>query len=171
MEDSELFVGPDGQEIGHFFEGLETEAYPDPATGGDPWTCGIGCTGTDAEGNVIGPGTVWSEQKALDEYGRRMATEFGPSVKKTVTVEMNQKEFDALVDLCYNIGGGNFASSTLVRKLNAGDKAGAAEQFLVWNKGAGKVMKGLQRRRWAERHVFLGGEAKDGIAEALAKYP
>jgi lysozyme len=92
-------------------------------------------------------------------------------VKKAVTVEMNQKEFDALVDLCYNIGGGNFRSSTLVKKFNAGDKQGAAEQFLVWNKGGGKVMKGLQRRRWAERHVFLGGAAADGIAEAEAKYP
>lgn len=171
MEEADLYVGAKGQEIGHYYEGLKTEAYPDPATGAEPWTCGIGCTGHDSEGNKIGPGTTWTEQKALDEYGRRMGKEFGPAVKKAITAEMNQDEFDAMVDLCYNIGGGNFASSTLVKKFNAGDKAATAEQFLVWNKGGGKVMKGLQRRRWAERHVFLGGEAKDGIAEALAKYP
>jgi lysozyme len=166
-----LTVGPDGQAIGHYYEGLKTEAYPDPATGGDPWTCGIGCTGKDSQGNTIAQGTTWTEEKALHEYGHRMATEFGPSVKKAIHVEMNQKEFDAMVDLCYNIGGGNFGSSTLVKKFNAGDKPGAADQFLVWNKGGGKVMKGLERRRWAERHVFLGGEAADGIAQAQAKYP
>ena len=171
MHDSQFVVGPDGQEIGHYYEGLETVAYPDPATGGEPWTCGIGCTGTDAQGNKIGPGTTWTEQKALDEYSRRMAQEFAPAVKKAIHVEMNQKEFDAMVDLCYNIGGGNFSGSTLVKKFNAGDKKGAADEFPKWNKGGGKVMKGLQRSRWAERHVFLGGTAKDGIAEANAKYP
>lgn len=76
-----------------------------------------------------------------------------------------------MVDLCYNIGVGNFRSSTLVKKFNAGDKQGAADEFPKWNKGGGKVMKGLQRRRWAERLVFLGGDADSAILEAANKYP
>jgi lysozyme len=164
-------TGPYLKAIGHYYENLKNKAYPDPATGGDPWTCGIGCTGVDSEGNQITKDTYWDDDKALFEYAHRIDKEFGPGVSKVVRTPLNQKEYDMLVDLAFNIGIPNFNSSTLLRKLNAGDRAGAAEQFLVWNKGGGKVMKGLQRRRWAERHVFLGGEPADGIAEALAKYP
>lgn len=166
-----LICGYDGQQLGAYYEGLENEAYPDPATGGDPWTCGIGCTGTDGDGNTIGPGTYWSDEKAYSEFSRRMSEEFGPCVNEVITVPMTQKEFDAMEDLCFNVGVGNFSSSTLAKKFNAGDKQGAADQFPEWNLADGQVMKGLERRRWAERHVFLGGTAKDGIAEAEAKYP
>jgi lysozyme len=171
MRDRLLRVGPDGQTLGHYYEGLENAAYPDPATGGEPWTCGIGCTGTDSKGAPITSDTYWEDDEALHEYGWRMDNEFAPGVKDAVTAPMNQKEFDAMVDLAYNIGVGAFAGSTLVRKFNAGDKQGAADQFPEWNMADGEVMKGLQRRRWAERHVFLGGTAEDGIDEAEEKYP
>jgi lysozyme len=164
-------VGPDAQELGHYYEGLSNEAYPDPATGDDPWTVGIGCTGTDGEGNKIGPGTYWDDDKCYSEYDRRMATEFDPCIQDSVVVDMVQKEYDAMIDLCYNIGTGNFESSTLLKKYNDGDKQGAADEFPKWNLANGQVMKGLERRRWAERHVFLGGNAADGIQDALAKYP
>ena len=71
-----------------------------------------------------------------------------------MTVPLTQNQFDALVSLTYNIGSGAFNNSTLL-KLNKGDYQGAADQFLVWNKADGKVMKGLVRRREAERALFL----------------
>jgi lysozyme len=86
----------------------------------------------------------------------RDLAKFEASVSNAVRVPLNQNEFDALVSLAFNIGGGAFAGSTLVRKLNAGDPAGAANQFLVWNKAGGKALKGLSTRREAERKQFLG---------------
>lgn len=80
---------------------------------------------------------------------------FEASVSNAVKVPLNQNEFDALVSLAFNIGGGAFAKSTLVKKLNAGDRAGAANQFLVWDKAGGKSLKGLATRRAAERKQFL----------------
>ncbi len=75
--------------------------------------------------------------------------------RPSVTVPLNQNQFDALVSLTYNIGSGAFNNSTLLKKLNKGDYQGAADQFLVWNKAGGKVMKGLVRRREAEQALFL----------------
>lgn len=164
-------TGPDLETVGHYYETLKNAAYPDPATGGDPWTCGIGCTGKDSEGNVIGPGTYWDDAKALREYAHRVNTEFGPGVDSAVTVDLTQKEYDMLVDFAFNVGLGNFRSSTLLKKLNAGDKQGAADEFPKWNKGAGKVMKGLQRRRYVNRAVFLGGDATESIREANKFFP
>jgi len=86
----------------------------------------------------------------------RDLAKFEAAVSNAVKVPLNQNEFDALVSLSFNIGGGAFSGSTLVRKLNAGDRAGAANQFLVWNKAGGKTLKGLSTRREAERKQFLG---------------
>ncbi|KRJ11905.1 lysozyme [Acinetobacter nosocomialis] len=70
-------------------------------------------------------------------------------------VEGGAKKRPGTVSLTYNIGSGAFKNSTLLKKLNKGDYQGAADQFLVWNKAGGKVMKGLVRRREAERALFL----------------
>ena len=70
-------------------------------------------------------------------------------------IAINQNQFDALVSLCFNIGAGNFRSSTLLRVLNAGNLMAAADQFLVWDKVAGQVSDGLVRRRAAERALFV----------------
>lgn len=66
-----------------------------------------------------------------------------------------QGQFDALVSFTYNLGARSLSTSTLLRKLNAGDYAGAADEFLRWNKAGGKVLTGLTRRREAERALFL----------------
>jgi lysozyme len=96
-----------------------------------------------------------SEEKALDLFAKTLV-KYEQAVEKAVTVDIGQHEFDACVSLCYNIGGGNFASSTLVKMINAGDeKSDIAEQFLRWNKAGGKVIDGLTRRRQAERQLFL----------------
>ena len=76
------------------------------------------------------------------------------AVQNGVTVPLNQNQFDALVSLVYNIGARAFANSTLLRKLNAGDYTGAAEQFDVWNKSSGTVNQSLVARRASERALF-----------------
>ncbi len=69
----------------------------------------------------------------------------------------NQCHLDALVSFSYNCGLGSLQSSTLRMKYNRGDYSGAAEEFLKWNKAGGKVLRGLERRREAERALFLSG--------------
>ncbi len=79
----------------------------------------------------------------------------GRDVSSVVTVAINDNQFGALTSFTFNLGIGNLKASTLLRKLNAGDYAGAADQFLVWNKAGGQVMAGLTKRREAERALFL----------------
>jgi lysozyme len=69
----------------------------------------------------------------------------------------NQCHLDALVSFAFNVGLGNLQSSTLRMKYNRGDYEGAADEFLKWNKAGGKVLRGLERRREAERALFLSG--------------
>lgn len=69
----------------------------------------------------------------------------------------NQARFDMLVSLCFNIGCGSFASSTLVRKLNAGDNEGARKEFVRWKRSGGHVVEGLLRRRQEEARIFGRG--------------
>ena len=73
----------------------------------------------------------------------------------THPVELTQGQFDALVSFAYNVGSRALSTSTLLKKLNAGDIKGAADEFLRWNKSGGKVMPGLTNRRKAERALFL----------------
>ena len=68
---------------------------------------------------------------------------------------LTQNQFDSLVSLTYNIGTGTFEKSTLLKKLNAGDYQGAADQFTVWNKGGGKILQGLVDCRAKEKEVSL----------------
>ena len=78
------------------------------------------------------------------------------AVSEYTDVDLSQNEFDALVSFTFNLGGGAFRRSTLLRKLNEGDRAEAADQLLRWNRAGGKVLRGLTRRREAERTMFLG---------------
>ena len=65
------------------------------------------------------------------------------------------RQFAALVSFTYNVGSGALNSSTLLRRLNAGDTFGAANEFLRWNRAGGRVLAGLTRRRREERALFL----------------
>lgn len=136
-----------GVELIKTFEGLSLEAYPDPASGGDPWTIGYGCT----EG--VSPDMVIDQAKAEDML-RQELLKVETAVATLVRVDLSQGQFDALVCFTYNVGQGNLANSTLLRKLNHGDFEGAAHQFECWNKAAGDVLPGLVRRRLAERELF-----------------
>ena len=95
-----------------------------------------------------------SESQALELLANTLG-KYEKAVNDYVKVSLTQNEFDALVSFTYNLGAGNLLSSTLLKKLNAGDKAGAANQFEVWNKAGGKVLEGLVKRRAAEKALFL----------------
>lgn len=131
-------------------EGLRLKAYKDSV---GVWTIGYGDTGPD-----VVEGLVTTKEQAENRLRKRLV-EFEGYVNKAVKVKLTQSQFDALVSLVYNIGPTNFSASTLLKKLNAGDYQGAADQFLVWNKGRvdGKlvVIKGLSNRRTAERQLFM----------------
>ncbi|WP_230951259.1 lysozyme, partial [Xylella fastidiosa] len=83
---------------------------------------------------------------------------FEPAVRRYVRVPLKQQQFDALVSLSFNIGAGAFHRSTLLKRLNAGDVAGALEQFHVWKWAGGSIQSGLIIRRAAERALFEGGD-------------
>jgi lysozyme len=76
-------------------------------------------------------------------------------INQVVQVDLTQNQFDALVSFTYNLGDGNLRKSTLLRKLNAGDYQGAADEFPKWDRAGGQVIAGLLRRRNAERDLFL----------------
>ena len=135
------------------FEGKRLAAYPDPATGGDPWTIGYGHT------SMAGPPAVKKGMKITDGEATSILVKdlgvYEAAVAKVLTSKPNGNQFSAMVSLCYNIGPGNFAKSSVLRKFNSGDIKGAADAFRSWNKAAGKVMAGLTRRREEERKLFL----------------
>lgn len=130
------------------FEDLRLVAYPDPATGGKPWTIGWGHT------KGVKPGAQITQQQAEQFFSDDLAV-FELTVNSAIKRPMTQNQFDAMVSLAFNIGGPEFAGSTLVKKFNAGDVLGAADQFPRWKFGKGKVMPGLVKRRAGERGVFL----------------
>lgn len=134
------------------WEGCKLEAYPDPATGGDPWTIGYGATGTG-----ITKGTVWTQDQADNDLRQRLGVLFD-AVQGNVPEDATDHQIGACLSFSYNVGLHAFLSSTLLRTWNAGNVAEAANQFPLWNKAAGKVMSGLTSRRMDERRVFLGGD-------------
>lgn len=129
-------------------EGISLVAYPDPGTGGEPWTIGVGHTGG------VKPGDRITHNQAIDLLAADLATA-EKAVNSLVKVPLAQHEFDALVSFVFNVGASAFQDSTLRKKLNIGDRRGAGEEFLRWNKAGGRVMAGLIRRRQAERELFL----------------
>lgn len=122
------------------------KAYPDPGTGGKPWTIGWGTTGPDVQ-----VGSVWTKEQAeaaLDRelVGKTMGVlKLSPSLAKA-----SDRRLAAIISFAYNCGLGNYRISTLKRRIDAGDWNGAAEEIVKWNKAAGRVLPGLTRRRVAE---------------------
>jgi lysozyme len=142
-------IGRDGEALIKHFEGCKLTAYPDPATGGDPWTIGWGTTGKD-----VHQGLVWTQAQCDARFHKDIG-DFAVSVSallgKAVT---GQHQFDALCSFAYNLGTGNLKASTLLKKHVAADYAGAAKEFGKWNKANGKVMDGLTKRRGAEAALY-----------------
>lgn len=115
-------------------------------------TIGYGCT----EG--ITKGEVWTHAQAIEALRREME-KHEAAVNRLVKAEISQNAFDALVSFSYNCGYGALGKSTLLKKVNKSDFAGAAAEFHKWNKGGGKVLPGLVRRRAQEAEMFLTADA------------
>lgn len=131
------------------FEGLRLKAYK---CQGGVWTIGYGHTqGVRPTDHITLEGAIILLKQDLKEAEG--------TIKKYVKVSLSQNQFDALSSFIFNVGSGNFASSTLLIKLNAKDYSAAAEEFLKWNKVKGAPSEGLTKRRKAERKLFLSSPA------------
>lgn len=131
------------------FEGCMLMAYPDPGTGGDPWTAGWGHTGSDVQRGL----QITQEQ--ADEWLLKDLEKAERCVNNAVKGQITQGMFDALCSFVHNLGCGALNQSTLLRLLNSGDDDKAANEFVRWNRAGGHVMAGLTRRRQAEMELFL----------------
>lgn len=150
------------------------DAYICPAA---VWTIGWGHAIMDGGKQLTGPGNK-ARARALYPGGitrdQAQALLRGDLVPRTASlcsvlkVALDDGQFGALMALLFNIGAGNLGASTLLRKVNAADFAGAAEQFLVWDKarvnGVLQPLAGLTRRRRAERALFLGQDWRAAAA-------
>lgn len=132
------------------FEGLRLEAYQDQV---GVWTIGYGDTGPD-----IVQGVVWTQEQADASLAKRL-DEFQGWMAPHITAQPTDEQMAAMTSLCYNIGIHGFLGSSVLRKFNEGDIQGAADSFLLWNKGGGRVLKGLDWRRHEERKIFLGTQS------------
>lgn len=146
-------ISANGLRLKKYFESCKLVAYPDPGSAdGQPWTIGWGHTGKE-----VVKGLEWTQEQA-DAALIKDTEKFERIVDSLVKVSLNQNQFDALVCFVYNVGEGNFKTSTLLKELNAGNYLGAAAQLLRWNKNNGKTMLGLARRRLAEKYLFEGND-------------
>jgi lysozyme len=134
--------------IAHF-EGFSSVAYPDPGSGGDPWTIGYGHT------KGVKPGDTCTKEQALTWLAEDVE-DAERTVARLVTVDLTQNQFDSLVSFVFNCGAGNFERSTLLKMVNAGSPNEAAQQFGRWTKAAGRELAGLVRRRHDEAAMFSG---------------
>jgi lysozyme len=128
-------------------EGYRNEAYI-PVKGDVP-TIGFGTTAGVKSGDRIEP--VQALVRKLADVQR-----FEGALQQCVRVPLHQHEYDAFLSLAYNIGPGAFCGSTLVRRLNAGDYAGACAEILRWDRFRGEPLRGLTLRRQAENRQCLG---------------
>jgi lysozyme len=133
-----------GLELIKRFEGFASKAYLCPA---GIWTIGYGHT------KGVKPGDTCTEEQAT-QWLREDVEEAEAVVRSSTKLALHQSEFDALVSFVFNVGGGAYQRSTLLRKLRYGDLSGAAQQFSRWTRGGGKVLPGLVKRRAAERAMF-----------------
>jgi len=132
-------------------EGVRQKPYKCPA---GLWTVGVG--------HLIGDGKslpdAWNRTFSLEEVYAILAkdvTRFERGIEKYISIQLTQGEFDALVSFAFNLGLGTLQKSTLRQKLNRGDKEGAIESLLKYNKAGGKILKGLDNRRKDEAALFL----------------
>ncbi|MCT2271221.1 lysozyme [Serratia ureilytica] len=143
-------ISDDGMALIKSFEGLRLQAYQDSV---GVWTIGYGWTQPVA-GRKVGAGMAIDAATAERLLVCGVA-QFEQGVERLVAVTVTQGQFDALVSFAYNLGLRALENSTLLRRLNAGDRQGAADQFGRWVNAGGVRLDGLVARRAAERALFL----------------
>jgi lysozyme len=159
----------DGIAVIKHFEGLFLKAYPDPKTGGEPWTAMYGATGPD-----IRKGMVFTQEQADARLSADLASRESDATQ-AIRVPMSQGQYDAFVSILFNVGLGSPAHdgivrlksgypSTLLRLLNETNYLGARSQFAAWVSPGSNVEHGLRKRRRAEQALWDGLSAVDAIA-------
>jgi GH24 family phage-related lysozyme (muramidase) len=137
------------------FEGFRDRPYKDVA---GHWTIGYGTLLSPDHPWVL-TGTAITESKAASLLADHVAKNVDPVISRWVSVPLTQNQYDALASWLYNFNEQKLKTSTLLKKLNAGDYAGAADEFLRWNKarvdGVLQPVRGLTIRREKERALFL----------------
>jgi lysozyme len=143
------------------FEGCRTEAYQDA---GGVWTIGYGHTSV-AGPPTVGPGVTITRDEALEILTRDLET-FCVGVKSAITATLSDNQFSALVSFAYNIGLGNFLSSSVLKSVNTYRFEQVPADLALWVKVRGKVLPGLIRRRAAEAALFLSGDPTASFSAA-----
>lgn len=129
------------------FEGVRTKAYLDVVS--VPTIC---------FGETLN--VKLGDEKTEDECREMLAARLGyfaMGVDVMIIPDISDEEMAAYSSLAYNVGLGAFEKSTLLKKVNAGDRLGGCNELLKWNRAGGKVVQGLVRRREAERKLCLAG--------------
>lgn len=146
-------VSERGIQIIKRFESLSLKAYPDPGSGGDPWTIGYGNTYYE-DGKRVKKGDVITIERA-DRLLRFITDRFSISISFVVKTQLSQNQFDALSSFVYNIGIPNFRTSTLLKKVNINpNDTSIADEFAKWVRASGKVLPGLVKRRRQEYELY-----------------
>jgi len=133
------------------FEGCKLTAYRDPI---GVWTIGYGTTARAGLGIIPTAGMTITQAEA-DQLLADGLNKFADQIRPMINAGLNDNQFGASVSLAYNIGVHAYSTSSALKHINAGDYDKAANAILLWNKAGGKVLKGLVRRREAERKLFL----------------
>lgn len=115
----------------------------------DPWTVGWGATGPGIDSS-----TRWTQEEADADLSNRVSI-LASQLRGAIKLVCTDNQLGAIISLAYNEGIHTIIESTLLKKFNAGDIQGAADEFLRWNMAHGKIVKGLENRRRDERNVFL----------------
>ena len=130
------------------WEGYAAHPYVDEIGRGHPITY---CYGeTAADGPLPPMNATFSEANCKDRLGEKLTTIYAPAIEKCIHVPMPPHREAALVSAAYNLGPSSICNGQIARRLNAGDVAGGCRALLGYDHAAGKVVKGLQRRRQAE---------------------
>jgi lysozyme len=140
-----------GIDLMHFFEGCKLEAYQCSAK---VWTIGWGNTFYE-NGTPVRQGDKITQDRANSLFVF-VANKFAGEIKKLIKTNLSENQFSALVCFAYNVGTGNLAKSTLLKKVNANpNDPSISNEFLRWNKAGGKELLGLTRRRTAESKLYF----------------
>lgn len=162
-----MVVNKAGLDLIKEFEGFRAHAYDD---GVGVWTIGYGTTARAGVGINPVPGMTISHEEA-EWYLEKTLAKFAEKIRPAITAPINENEWAAFLSLAYNIGPTAFKRSSALRHFNNGDKFMAAKAILLWNKAGGKVMRGLQRRREAERKLFLTPVAEKPVGAPETSAP
>lgn len=136
-----------GKEFIKHFEGCKLEAYQ---CSGDVWTIGCGHTRGVEEGDKI-------SKKQADALLCADIEMVETHVKRLITVDLDQSQWDAIVSWCFNLGCGNLRASTMLQVINSGELDKVSKQIVRWDKVGKKAVAGLTRRRKAEADLFDNG--------------